>query len=395
MSNYTKPSISGYNTNPPPDDATTGADNQLQWSKHKTKLADPIKTLVDDINDQCDAAFGKLFLHAVTTVTATGSIDATYRDKLVKTSNAITLTLLAAATAGDGFAITFYNSDSSSSLTLDGNSTETINGSETYVIAPGGSVVLVCNGTNWDLLEISSGNNSITQNVIADHKNLVCKYVTASTVDIDADAVLLESGELVYKASSVNLTVDITASGANGLDTGSEASSTWYYLWVIYNGSTVASLLSTSSTAPTMPSGYTNGYKGLVGSVYNDSGSDFDNFYQSGTRVAAPFVTMLTNGSATTATAIDLSAVVPPIARIATGSLRVGEAGGTTNANASIYADSGGLLEQAIFHKVAGTSTSAKSGGYFSSLMADSQTIYYAVAASADDVDIYSHGWEY
>jgi hypothetical protein len=44
-----------------------------------------------------------------------------------------------------------------------------------------------------------------------------------------------------------------------GLDTGTVANSTWYYLWAFYNPTTDDSLylLSASTTAPTAPSGYT------------------------------------------------------------------------------------------------------------------------------------------
>ena len=119
----------------------------------------------------------------------------------------------------------------------------------------------------------------ITNSVIADAKGLVVVYVTAATVDIDATNVLLEnSNGKIYKATTVNLTVNITTAGANGLDTGAEAANTWYYLYVIYNGTTVAGLISASATAPTMPSGYT--YKGLVGAVRNDGSSNFINFRQ-------------------------------------------------------------------------------------------------------------------
>ncbi len=112
------------------------------------------------------------------------------------------------------------------------------------------------------------------------YSNLVVKRASVSTVDIDADSVTLASGAATFDALSVNLTADITASGANGLDTGSEANSKWYAVWVIYNGTTVASLLSLSATAPTMPSGYT--YKRRVGWVYNGSGGDLDDFIQRG-----------------------------------------------------------------------------------------------------------------
>ena len=99
--------------------------------------------------------------------------------------------------------------------------------------------------------------------------------------DGDATDVLIVATRLgvgPYALTSVNVTADITASGANGLDTGSEASSTWYSVWVIYNpgSGTTASLLSANMTTPTMPSGYTHARR--VGFVYNDASSNFDNF---------------------------------------------------------------------------------------------------------------------
>lgn len=58
---------------------------------------------------------------------------------------------------------------------------------------------------------------------------------------------------------SAAVDADITSSGAGGLDTGTAASNTWFYIWLIYNPTTTtyAAMLSLSSTAPTMPSGYT------------------------------------------------------------------------------------------------------------------------------------------
>jgi voltage-gated potassium channel Kch len=59
--------------------------------------------------------------------------------------------------------------------------------------------------------------------------------------------------------TSQSLTVDLTASGAGGLDTGSVTAGNGYHLWLIYNptSNTLAALASASSTAPTLPSGYT------------------------------------------------------------------------------------------------------------------------------------------
>lgn len=117
---------------------------------------------------------------------------------------------------------------------------------------------------------------------VGSYSNLIVKSTSVTQADIDADFVTLwnSTDGLAYQAGAVNLTVDISASGANGLDTGSEAGSTWYFLWVIYNPTTdtVAGLISLSTTAPTMPSGYT--FKKLIGIAYNDAGSDLDAFIQ-------------------------------------------------------------------------------------------------------------------
>lgn len=56
---YTSVSISGYNSNPPADDASQVASNQLTWAKHKDKLGDPLKNLSESINTNVVAAFSK------------------------------------------------------------------------------------------------------------------------------------------------------------------------------------------------------------------------------------------------------------------------------------------------------------------------------------------------
>jgi hypothetical protein len=54
-----------------------------------------------------------------------------------------------------------------------------------------------------------------------------------------------------------SLTLNLGASGAaNSLDTGAIAANTVYFIYLIGNGTTIASLASTSSTTPSFPSGY-------------------------------------------------------------------------------------------------------------------------------------------
>ena len=55
---------------------------------------------------------------------------------------------------------------------------------------------------------------------------------------VAAELVLEDGSGFTYRASAVNVSYSITSSGANGLDTGTEANSTWYYEWIIYNPST-------------------------------------------------------------------------------------------------------------------------------------------------------------
>lgn len=104
-------------------------------------------------------------------------------------------------------------------------------------------------------------------------------------VSVVADAITLEEAYGgVYRAKTVSVQADINAAGANGLDAGAGAANTWYAIWVIYNPATdtVAALLSTSATAPTLPSGYT--HKARVGWNRTDGSGFFYRVKQFGRR---------------------------------------------------------------------------------------------------------------
>lgn len=93
-----------------------------------------------------------------------------------------------------------------------------------------------------------------------------------SIVSIAADELLIENASHNYlTARSVSLSINMSASGANGLDTGVVSASTQYYAHVIWNGSTLAAIASLSATSPSLPSGYSNAYKARVSGFYTDS----------------------------------------------------------------------------------------------------------------------------
>lgn len=56
---YTQVIVSNYNASPPTDDGSTETINRVTWAGQKTKLADPVKTAIESIDDNvasaCDA----------------------------------------------------------------------------------------------------------------------------------------------------------------------------------------------------------------------------------------------------------------------------------------------------------------------------------------------------
>lgn len=205
-------------------------------------------------------------------------------------------------------------------------------------------------------------------------------------IDIDAsDIITQDSGGNNYMVSSVNLTANITVSGANGLDTGSEAGSTWYYVWVIYNGTTVASLLSTSATAPTMPSGYT--YKAKVGSVRNDASSNFSVFHKRGQRVNIDETLILANGNSNTWASVTFTTIVPPEAKVIYG---VGIEK-TASARFWCVAPAGSNFAR-IWHRHYGPDTLGVSG-YFTLMLQTAQTLYW-ITETSSDLFLYINGYE-
>ncbi|OHB77373.1 MAG: hypothetical protein A2Z34_11575 [Planctomycetes bacterium RBG_16_59_8] len=154
----------------------------------------------------------------------------------------------------------------------------------------------------------------ITVGATESYVNLVIQNNSGAAnnkIDITADVLTVEG----IRIENVNVSADIAASGAGGLDTGSESANTWYYVWVITNntGASTNGLLSTSSTSPTMPSGHTK--RRRVGAVRNDGSSNFLRFVQEGNK--CNFITpgattrILSNGTAATATLISASPFIP------------------------------------------------------------------------------------
>jgi|ERR1700761_1189577 len=118
-------------------------------------------------------------------------------------------------------------------------------------------------------------------------------------------------------AANVLTTVNAAVVGVNGIDTGSLAANTFYYVFIIADSTgfkPTAALMSLSSTGPTLPFGYdsfrrigqvlTSGASVIL--AFNVRGNFYERYYQ----YDAPIVVVNGLGAAT-ATTLSLSSAVP------------------------------------------------------------------------------------
>jgi hypothetical protein len=83
---YSSKSATGYNSSPPADDGSQTAANLVKWSTIKTKLADPGKTLADDINTALVAAFD----YSVRSITSSDKTVAGDHMRIVEIASTVT-----------------------------------------------------------------------------------------------------------------------------------------------------------------------------------------------------------------------------------------------------------------------------------------------------------------
>lgn len=202
---------------------------------------------------------------------------------------------------------------------------------------------LVVESNNQDT-RLTTAESNITS-VLGGYKGLfsglLVQYSTPSRVTIGA-GICRDASQAVFMDFTSTLTVDLSASGAGGLDTGTEAANTWYYVWLIRNSTTggVSGLFSTSNLAPTLPSGYDK-KRLLPIAVKNDASSNLIPYTLGSGWPSRPEVIfdaslttggptqVLNAGTANTYTDVSLAAYVPPISRLA----RLSVAGSGSNSN--------------------------------------------------------------
>ena len=209
-------------------------------------------------------------------------------------------------------------------------------------------------------------------------------------LDIAAtQAVTVAGNGLNLHRSNVSVVLNFQTNGANGLDTGALAASTIYYTYLIDNGSGAASLASLSSTAPTLPTGYS--YFCRTGAVSVDSSSHLyatntvgNVTYLTVTPASTPFqLTGSTFGTCTTNFVSELISTIPNTAVLAYGviSIATGQTGYVARASGSVgvpNAGSGGITGTVL--------------ASFTSELTTAQTIYICSNSASNTFNIL--GWK-
>ncbi|MBX4215699.1 hypothetical protein KW797_02005 [Candidatus Parcubacteria bacterium] len=86
-----------------------------------------------------------------TSLATNTSIDSTYDGDVIRATNTITLSLLAIASAGEGFSFYVIN-DGTGLVTIDPNSSEQVNDTTTWAIPPGGAAYVRASTSEWSAL---------------------------------------------------------------------------------------------------------------------------------------------------------------------------------------------------------------------------------------------------
>lgn len=155
------------------------------------------------------------------TVTTNDTVELTDNGGLIDcTTGTFTLTLPAAATAGNGFNVRVLNSGSGT-ITVDGDGSETINGAANKTLAQYQCVHVFCNGTGWVILSPSKIVTSELGTGTADSTTFLrgdLSWASAGTTieDISANDTLVGGDSGTCKRVTATCTLSLTAAATLG-----------------------------------------------------------------------------------------------------------------------------------------------------------------------------------
>lgn len=227
--------------------------------------------------------------------------------------------------------------------TYEGNPNGVYDGSGDGLTA-GGLIKDTTNGLIWSYSGAGTvwynafGSIDQTAPLPTNHHDVKIEYTSANTITVKSGSRVRSDDNTKDLVLTADIIVDITASGIGGLDTGSEAASTFYYLeiagWLnatglptankecdMADGTRITAYLTASNRAgggsPTIPTNYTKKRQTRF-AIRNDGSLNIIPFsYVDNKWVLisdySGSINLLTNGAATSYTPINCSSFVPPI----------------------------------------------------------------------------------
>ena len=254
--------------------------------------------------------------------------------------------------------------------------------------------------------QVTQAVQTVAGGVIGSMRNLKMSISAASaSANLTADEVILETalGGVAYKLANFNKAINLAATGAGGMDTGTAPVSGYVAVYAIFNPTTQASaLLATNATSAAqgnlygganMPSGYTA--SALLSVLPTNGSSQFQTIQQMDRQISRTSIQVLNTSTAQSSfTSASMSTAVPLNARTASGVIV--SVGGAINAatSFSVASDANGIGQQQAWW----TTPVASVGMYvpFSSLLLPTpQTFYYTLTGSAGSGQLFVSSYSF
>jgi microcystin-dependent protein len=178
---YTDADETAQNTNPITLDASGRANIWLDEGAYKFVITDSNDVLIKEVDDFSGDAAGAIVSYYVS---ANLNLTAIYDNANIYASSTFTINLLPAATAGDGFQFRVLNT-STGVITIDPNSSETINGASTLTIPANCWALVYCDGENWRAFAIGTMGVQSAASVAITGGTIAGATITGGTINGD------------------------------------------------------------------------------------------------------------------------------------------------------------------------------------------------------------------
>lgn len=194
---YTEVSLSGYNSSPPTDDGASGAANTITWAKIKTKLGDPLNTMIPTVDDNVASACSSLDSEISAASVSIAALETAITAALTTLNAPSATTMLFVQTAAptgwtkgsslDDYALrlvsgTVSTGGSTAFTSVFASRTITTTEMPTHAHSFSDSGSLTLNRTSWTtgLSDDDSGNSISGSSDRATSKNLVSRTISAT-----------------------------------------------------------------------------------------------------------------------------------------------------------------------------------------------------------------------